>query len=84
MASDSPQPLIFKRNKPKPTVRARQTSPEHDTDVNASVNPEDSPSTLATKLKNKVKRMKPKSRLSFGADEEVSFNYQERKILRDF
>jgi GC-rich sequence DNA-binding factor len=71
MASDSTQPLIFKRNKTKPTVRTRQTSPENDTDANASATAEDSPSTLATKLKNKVKRMKPKSRLSFGADEEV-------------
>ena len=70
-SSDSTQPLIFKRNKIKPTVRTRQTSPENETDVNASATAEDSPSTLATKLKNKVKRTMPKSRLSFGAEEEV-------------
>ena len=70
-SSDSTQPLIFKRNKTKPTVRTRQTSPENETDVNASATADDSPSTLATKLKNKVKRTRPKSRLSFGADEEV-------------
>ena len=70
-SSDSTQPLIFKRNKTKPTVRTRQTSPENETDVTASATAEDSPSTLATKLKNKVKRMRPKSRLSFGEEEEV-------------
>ena len=70
-SSDSTQPLIFKRGKTKPTVRTRQTSPENETDFNASATAEDSPSTLATKLKNKVKRTRPKSRLSFGAEEEV-------------
>ena len=69
-SADSTQPLIFKRNKSKPTGRARQTSPENDTDANTSATAQDSPSTLATKLKNKVKRMKPKSRLSFGAEED--------------
>lgn len=69
-STDSTQPLIFKRNKTKPTVRTRQASPENDSDANASATAEDSPSTLATKLKNKVKRTKLKSRLSFGAEEE--------------
>ncbi|KAJ7718488.1 nineteen complex-related protein 2-domain-containing protein [Mycena maculata] len=62
--SDS-TPLFFKR-KSKPTVRARQSSPEPES--NDTVN--ESPSTLATRLKNKAKRAKPKSRLSFGADED--------------
>ncbi|KAJ6508474.1 nineteen complex-related protein 2-domain-containing protein [Mycena sanguinolenta] len=64
--SDS-TPLIFKR-KSKPTARARQSSPEPESNDTAN----ESPSTLATRLKNKAKRSKPKSRLSFGADEEES------------
>ncbi|KAJ7818525.1 nineteen complex-related protein 2-domain-containing protein [Mycena olivaceomarginata] len=62
--SDS-TPLIFKR-KSKPTARARASSPEPDTNDSGI----ESPSTLATRLKNKAKRAKPKSRLSFGADED--------------
>ncbi|KAJ7244984.1 nineteen complex-related protein 2-domain-containing protein [Mycena haematopus] len=62
--SDS-TPLIFKR-KSKPTARARQSSPEPESNDTAN----ESPSTLATRLKNKAKRAKPKSRLSFGADED--------------
>ncbi|KAF9496528.1 GCFC-domain-containing protein [Pleurotus eryngii] len=59
------EPVIFKRTKSKPKQRARQTSP-------ASVDEEaekgtESPSTLVAKLK---KRVKPKSRLSFGAADE--------------
>ncbi|KAJ7159856.1 nineteen complex-related protein 2-domain-containing protein [Mycena crocata] len=60
-----PSPLFFKR-KAKPTVRARQSSPEPESNDTAN----DSPSTLASRLKNKAKRAKPKSRLSFGADED--------------
>jgi GC-rich sequence DNA-binding factor len=62
--SDS-TPLIFKR-KSKPTARARASSPEPDTNDSGI----ESPSTLASRLKNKAKRAKPKSRLSFGADED--------------
>lgn len=69
-STDSTQPLIFKRKKTKPTVRARQTSPEYDTDAITSATADDSPSTLVTKLKNRVKRTKPKSHLSFGEEEE--------------
>jgi GC-rich sequence DNA-binding factor len=61
----SESPLFIKR-KSKPTVRARQSSPEPDSNDTAN----ESPSTLATRLKNKAKRAKPKSRLSFGADED--------------
>jgi GC-rich sequence DNA-binding factor len=31
---------------------------------------QDSPSTLATKLKNKARKSKPRSRLSFGGDDD--------------
>ncbi|KAF8171926.1 nineteen complex-related protein 2-domain-containing protein [Mycena galopus ATCC 62051] len=60
----SDSPLIFKR-KSKP-ARARQSSPEPESNDTAN----ESPSTLATRLKNKAKRAKPKSRLSFGADDD--------------
>ncbi|KAJ7432756.1 nineteen complex-related protein 2-domain-containing protein [Mycena galericulata] len=63
--SDATPPLFFKR-KSKPTVRARQSSPEPESNETAN----ESPSTLATRLKNKAKRAKPKSRLSFGADDD--------------
>ncbi|KAJ7021614.1 nineteen complex-related protein 2-domain-containing protein [Mycena alexandri] len=62
--SDS-TPLFFKR-KSKPTVRARASSPELESNDTGN----ESPSTLATRLKNKAKRAKPKSRLSFGADDD--------------
>ncbi|KAJ6621800.1 nineteen complex-related protein 2-domain-containing protein [Mycena sp. CBHHK59/15] len=61
----STPPLIFKR-KSKPTARARQSSQEPDSNDTAN----ESPSTLASKLRNKAKRAKPKSRLSFGAEED--------------
>jgi len=69
--SSPPPPVIFKR-KPKPGTRARQTSPENGaTDASAMETAEDSPSTLAIKLKNKIKKTsKTKSRLSFGGDDE--------------
>lgn len=66
----STPPLIFKRTKAKPAQRARQTSPDNDTESGPQTTEDDSPSILITKLKNKVKRAKPKSRLSFGGDED--------------
>jgi GC-rich sequence DNA-binding factor len=60
--------VIFKRTKAKPAVRTRPTSPEPTKDQEDS---EDSPITLATKIKNKVKKSRPKSKLSFGDEEEV-------------
>ncbi|KAG6905475.1 hypothetical protein DXG01_002492 [Tephrocybe rancida] len=66
---DSPSPVIFKRTKAKPAQRARQLDVEQNAEATSQDNGEDSPSTLATKLKSKVKRAK-KSRLSFGGDEE--------------
>ncbi|KAF9483419.1 hypothetical protein BDN70DRAFT_873928 [Pholiota conissans] len=68
MSSDSP--VIFKRSKAKPAVRARAISPDADAKLTAIQTAEDSPTTLATKLKNKIKKTKTKSRLSFGGDEE--------------
>lgn len=66
---DPSSPVIFKRSKAKPTARARENSPENGTEK-ATETAEDSSSTLALKLKNKIKRTKVKSRLSFGGDEE--------------
>lgn len=65
-------PVIFKRkaNAVKPLPRARERSPE--TGTQESV--EESPSTLATKLKKKIQKSKPKSKLSFGGDDEVRHN----------
>ncbi|KAH7927764.1 hypothetical protein BV22DRAFT_1006330 [Leucogyrophana mollusca] len=64
-------PLIFKRTKSRPGQRAREPSPDHSAVADPPRDgPEESPITLASKLKNKVKRTKPKSRLSFGGDDE--------------
>ncbi|KAF7422674.1 hypothetical protein PC9H_010830 [Pleurotus ostreatus] len=59
------EPVIFRRTKSKPKQRARQTSPTAG-DEEAEKGTE-SPSTLVAKLK---RRVKPKSRLSFGAADE--------------
>ncbi|KAM6494395.1 Nineteen complex-related protein 2 domain containing protein [Amanita muscaria] len=64
---DSTPPVIFKRSKAKPAGRTRSTSPKG---VSVQENEQESPSTLATKLKNKVKKSRPKSKLSFGGDDE--------------
>ena len=60
--------VIFKRTKTKSAGRTRPASPEPTKDGKDS---EDSPITLATKVKNKVKKSRPKSKLSFGGEEEV-------------
>jgi len=74
----SPSPLIFKRTKTKPAHRQRDVSPD-DTKPDCeelqdfdSADVGQSPSTLVAKLKNKAKKNKAKSKLSFGGDEEVS------------
>ncbi|KAF8073909.1 nineteen complex-related protein 2-domain-containing protein [Lyophyllum atratum] len=67
---DSTPPVIFKRTKAKSAQRTRQGSPEDGAEGTADATLADSPSTLATKLKNKVKRAKPKSRLSFGGNDD--------------
>jgi GC-rich sequence DNA-binding factor len=62
-------PVIFKRTKSKPAQTTRAKSP--DTSETALTGGEESPITLASKLKNKAKKSKSKSRLSFGGDDEV-------------
>ncbi|EMD40093.1 hypothetical protein CERSUDRAFT_81377 [Gelatoporia subvermispora B] len=61
-------PVIFKKAKSKPGVRGRTSTPDITDATVDSESREESPSTLATKLKKKS-RAKPKSRLSFGGDE---------------
>ncbi|TFK52235.1 GCFC-domain-containing protein [Heliocybe sulcata] len=64
-------PVVFKRTKSKHVQRSRDTPVEGNDDAaEATANVEDSPSTLATKLKKKA-RAKPKSRLSFGGGDEA-------------
>ncbi|KAF9468648.1 nineteen complex-related protein 2-domain-containing protein [Collybia nuda] len=67
----STPPIIFKR-KAKPAPRTRQSSPENGGEAGTTPAVDDSPSTLAARLKNKAKKSQPKSRLSFGGDEEES------------
>lgn len=64
--SMSTPPIAFKK-RAKPSTRKREVESDATTDAPTEA-VEESPITLATKLK---KRAKPKSRLSFGADEEV-------------
>ena len=78
----STTPLIFKRTKAKPAARARQTLPENEDDSSVRAGEDGSPSTLATKLKNKVKRSKPRSRLSFGGDDDEVRVFIAQKIRR--
>ncbi|KAG0704255.1 GCFC-domain-containing protein [Suillus ampliporus] len=64
---------MFKKPKSRLTPRAREKSPE---DISRTTSEkgdstEESPIALAAKLKNKAKRIKPKSTLSFGGDEEA-------------
>jgi hypothetical protein len=68
--SSPPPPVIFRR-KAKPATRTRQTSPPENGAADATTETaENSPSTLAIKLKNKIKKTsKTKSRLSFGGDD---------------
>jgi hypothetical protein len=69
LMSDSP--VIFKRSKTKPGQRARQKSPDaNDATSDFTSQGDESPITLASKLKNKAKRAKPKSKLSFGGDDD--------------
>ncbi len=67
---DSTSPVIFRRTKAKPGGRTRSTSPESTKNEISQENPEEAPITLATKVKNKVKKSRPKSKLSFGGEEE--------------
>lgn len=76
--SESPPLASIKRLKSKPTQRTRPSSPDPELTANhdeqtSAVSRSSSPSVLAAKLKSKVKKAQPKSRLSFGGadDEEV-------------
>lgn len=75
-------PITFKRKGARPTQRSRPTETEdvaspHDASEAAVISNipgsgEESPSVLAAKLKTKLKsRTQPKSKLSFGVDEDV-------------
>ena len=57
--------VVFKKSASRPAQRARDDDGGEPSTVN-------SPISLASKLKSKAKRAQPKSRLSFGADDEVS------------
>lgn len=69
----SDSPVIFKRSKSKPSQRRQKSqdaddiaeTPEH------TSNGAESPLTLVSRLKNKNKKAKATSRLSFGGDNEV-------------
>jgi hypothetical protein len=65
--------VIFKKSRSRPGQRAREKSPDgvSQTASERAGSAEESPLALASKLKNKAKRTKPKSTLSFGGDEEV-------------
>lgn len=68
----SDPPLTFKRSKNKRSQRTRGVDVEEPTSEAAADTGEESPSSLATKLKNKLRtRNKPKTKLSFGVDDEV-------------
>lgn len=69
--ADGGAPAFIKRSKHR-TARAREPSPSEDA-PNTKTDADASPSTLAAKIKKQHKeRVKPKARLSFGGDEEVS------------
>jgi GC-rich sequence DNA-binding factor len=67
----SDTPVIFKKTKFKANQRAREGQ-QPDAQVQ-STEDEPSPSAVASKIRNKAKqRVKQKTSLSFGAEEEVS------------
>lgn len=64
---------MFKKPRSRLAPRGREKSPEDisQTTSEKGESVEESPIALASRLKNKAKRTKPKSTLSFGGDEEV-------------
>ena len=73
----SDTPVIFKKSKAKANQRARE-EPQQDAQEQRVQSTEDepSPSALASKIRHKAKqRVKPKTSLSFGVEEEVSQHY---------
>ena len=69
----SAAPVTFKKNRTRRNKTKRDIDTEPDATSGADADTgEDSPSVLATKLKNKLKtRTKPQSKLSFGGPDEV-------------
>ncbi|KAH7885246.1 GCFC-domain-containing protein [Phlebopus sp. FC_14] len=63
-------PVIFKKTKSRAGQRARDDAADQSVPELAQEDDNESPITLASKLKTKVKRSKPKSKLSFGGDDE--------------
>ncbi|KAI1794968.1 GCFC-domain-containing protein [Ganoderma leucocontextum] len=70
-------PVLFKRNKPKHSQRARISTPDPgaapapEEDEEEEMEAEESPIAIAAKLKKKTRtRTKPKTTLSFGGEEE--------------
>jgi GC-rich sequence DNA-binding factor len=68
----SDTPVIFKKTKSKANQRAREGQPDAQDQQVQSTEDEPSPSAVASKIRNKAKqRVKQKTSLSFGAEEEV-------------
>ena len=80
-------PIVFKRTKSKPSQRARPVASDLNDELQASssevtATEEDSPGAVAKGLKKKLKtRSKPRSGLSFGGDDEVSFRLYSRNVI---
>lgn len=72
MSSDSP--IVFKRTKSKPSSRVRALAvDETPSETTGTEDAEQSPSENIAKVKKLQKaRAKPKARVSFGGDDEVS------------
>ena len=69
-------PVMFKRKSAKHAARSRAMDvdavPNETASNSAAGTGDESPSVIASKLKNKLKsRNKPKTKLSFGGDEDV-------------
>ncbi|KIJ62603.1 hypothetical protein HYDPIDRAFT_30203 [Hydnomerulius pinastri MD-312] len=63
--------VTFKKSKSRPGQRARDSANDQAETPQESVEADnESPITLASKLKSKAKRSKPKARLSFGGEDE--------------
>ncbi|KAG6377125.1 nineteen complex-related protein 2-domain-containing protein [Boletus reticuloceps] len=61
--------VIFKKSASRPSQRARDVDVDHDSGEPSTA---DAPISLASKIKSKTRRAQPKSRLSFGVDDEVA------------
>ncbi|KAF8442882.1 nineteen complex-related protein 2-domain-containing protein, partial [Boletus edulis BED1] len=61
--------VVFKKSASRPSQRARDVNVDHDSGEPSTA---DAPISLASKIKSKTRRAQPKSRLSFGVDDEVA------------